>query len=303
MPNITSANLASAIVKLVAAEALPALVANLVMGQLVNRNYEPALQSAGDTINVPIPPALAANNIAETGTVTTQAVDAGNAQIVLDTHSEASFVLPDVTRAIAVPDLIKLYMQPAINAVAEAIEFKLLGLYTGFTTNAAVGTGGTAITESVVEAAETALFKAKVPANQPKFMVVSPETYSTMRVISRFSEMQTAGQAGADVIINGQIGRIKDFMVFRSQLTPKTGSSPVTTQNIAFARDAMALVIRRLPTALNGTGAVMQYVEQGGFGLRVVMSYNPNSLAQQFTIDTLFGAGILRNAFGVTVRS
>ena len=41
MPSITSANLANAIVKLVAADALPALMSNLVMGNLVNRDYEP----------------------------------------------------------------------------------------------------------------------------------------------------------------------------------------------------------------------------------------------------------------------
>ena len=56
MAAITSSNVANAIVKLVAADALPALMGNLVMGNLVNRDYEPALAQAGDTINVPIPP-------------------------------------------------------------------------------------------------------------------------------------------------------------------------------------------------------------------------------------------------------
>ena len=46
MPAITSTNVAQAIVKLVAADALPALVGNLVMGNLVNRNYEPVLAQA-----------------------------------------------------------------------------------------------------------------------------------------------------------------------------------------------------------------------------------------------------------------
>jgi hypothetical protein len=65
MPAITSANVANAIVKLVAADALPALVGNLIMGNLVNRDYEPTLAQAGDTVNVPIAPQLVANNIAE----------------------------------------------------------------------------------------------------------------------------------------------------------------------------------------------------------------------------------------------
>jgi hypothetical protein len=71
MPIITSANVANAIVKLVAADALPALVGNLVMGNLVNRDYEPTLAQAGDTVNIPIPPTLVANNIAEGGMVQT----------------------------------------------------------------------------------------------------------------------------------------------------------------------------------------------------------------------------------------
>ena len=127
MATITSANVASAIVKLVAADALPALMGNLVMGNLVNRDYEPALAQAGDTINVPIPPVLVANNIAEGGTVTTQNPSLGNAQIVLNTHAEATFLVPDVTKILAVPDLLKLYMQPAVVALAERIETRSAG--------------------------------------------------------------------------------------------------------------------------------------------------------------------------------
>src|SRR5450432_3060938 len=98
MPSITSANVANAIVKLVAVDALPALMSNLVMGNLVNRDYEPTLAQAGDTINIPIPPTLVANNLAEGGTVITQNPSLGNAQIVLNTHAEATFQIPDITK-------------------------------------------------------------------------------------------------------------------------------------------------------------------------------------------------------------
>ena len=87
MAAITSANVADAIVKLVAADALPALVGNLVMGNLVNRSYEADLANQGDTVNVPSPPTMAANNIAEGGSVSTQNPSLGNAQIVINTHA------------------------------------------------------------------------------------------------------------------------------------------------------------------------------------------------------------------------
>ncbi len=303
MAAITSANLANAIVKLVAVDALPALMGHLVMGNLVNRDFEPQLAQAGDTVNVPIPPTMVANNIAEGGTVQTQNPNVETAQIVLNTHAEATFQIPDVTKVIAVPDLLRLYMEPAMIALAEKVESDLLGLYSQFTANTPVGTGGTALTEAVVDAAETALFNAKVPASEQKYLVVDGNAYSQLRQIPRFSEYQTAGEAGLRALVDGTIGRLKDFYVFRSQFVKKTGSSPVTTHNIAFARNAIGLAIRRLPKPLPGTGAIAEYAEVGNFGIRVVMSYQPNTLAQQFTVDILYGVGVLRNSHGVQVRS
>jgi hypothetical protein len=300
---ITSANVANAIVKLVAVDALPALMGNLVMGNLVNRDYEPVLAQAGDTVNVPIPPALTANNIAEGGTVGLQSPTLGNAQIVLNTHAEATFLIPDVTKVLSVPDLLQLYMQPAVVALAEKIETDLLNLYSQFTANAPVGTIGTAVTEAVIDSAETALFQAKVPASAPKYLVCDGNSYSALRQIPRFSEFRTAGEAGLRALVDGTVGKIKDFYVFRSQFVSKTGSSPVATHNLAFSRDAIGLVVRRLPQPLPGTGAIAEYAELGNFGMRVMMSYQPNTLAQQFTVDVLYGAALLRNSFGVQVNS
>jgi hypothetical protein len=304
MAVITSANVATAIVKLVAADALPVLVGNLVMGNLVNRDYEPVLAQAGDTINVPIPPVMVANNIIDgIGTVQPQNPPLGNAQIVLNTHVEATFQIPDVTKVLAVPDLMKVYMEPAVAAIAQRIETDLLSLYAGFTLNPTVGVAGTAITEATIDAAETALFLAKVPSTEQKFIVVDAATYSAWRQIPRFSEFQTAGDAGLRALIDGTVGRVKDFFVFRSQFVQKTGTNPVTTHNLAFTRNAIGLVVRRLPQPLPGTGAIAQYAELGNFGMRVVMSYQPNTLAQQFTVDVLYGCGILQNVQGVQVQT
>ena len=96
---------------------------------------------------------------------------------------------------------------------------------------------------------------------------------------------------------------MKDFYIFRSQFVARTGSGPVTTHNLAFSRNALGLVVRRLPQPLPGTGAIAEYAELGNFGMRVTMSYQPNTLAQQFTVDVLYGTGVLRNSFGIQVNS
>jgi hypothetical protein len=235
--------------------------------------------------------------------VQTQTPNLGNAQIVLNTHLEASFQIPDVTKVLAVPDLLKLYMQPAVVALAQQIETSLLSLYSQFTANTPVGTTATPLTEEVIDSAETALFSAMVPASANKYLVVDSNSYSALRQIPRFSEFYTAGEAGLKALIDGTVGKMKDFYIFRSQFVQYTGSGPVTTHNLAFTKDAIGLVVRRLPQPLPGTGAIAEYAEMGNFGLRVVMSYQPNTLAQQFTVDVLYGCAVLRNGFAVQVNS
>ena len=124
-----------------------------------------------------------------------------------------------------------------------------------------------------------------------------------MRQIPRFSEFQTAGEAGLRTLVDGTIGKIKDFFVFRSQYVPKTGNAPLNTHNLAFAKDAIGLVVRRLPQPLPGTGAIAEYAELGNFGMRVTMSYQPNTLSQQFTVDVLYGCAVLRNNHAVQLNS
>ena len=302
MGTITSANVANAIVKLVAVDALPALVSNLVMGNLVNRDYEPrwltpeirstcrflrpwwpttSRRAARFRRRIRIGKRADCAQHARRGDVSNSGCDEGPGG--------------------AGPS-------KAVHAAGGGgdrgtIESDILNLYSQFSANTAVGTAGVALTEAIVDQAETALFQAKVPSVASKYLVVDPVSYSAMRQIPRFSEYYSAGDAGLRALVDGAVGKIKDFFVFRSQLVPLTGSGPVNTHNLAFARDAIGLVIRRLPQPLPGTGAIAEYAEMGNFGIRVVMSYQPNTLGQQFTVDVLYGTAVLQNSFGVQVNS
>lgn len=300
MPVLTSANMAQAIVRLVAARALPSLVGQLVMANLVNRDFEPTISTVGASVNVPLPPVMVANNIAETGSVQPQAPNLGNATITLDSHRECSFTIPDITKALLHEETLDAYMQSALAAMAEAIETDLLALATLFSAITPVGAFGTALTESTVDSAETALFNAKVPPTNPKYLIVNGTQYGILRQITRFSEYRTAGEAGLKALINGEVGRLKGFFVLRSQFVPTSGNN---TTNLAFDRNAIGLAMRRMPQPIPGTGAIAEYAEMGGYGFRVLMSYDPTTLAQRFTVDCVYGGGPLRNNHAVQVRS
>ena len=150
-----------------------------------------------------------------------------------------------------------------------------------------------------IDAAETALFLAKVPPSAAEVHGGGRGHLFGVAADSAVQRIPDGGRLpGLRAIVDGTVGKIKDFFVFRSQFVQKTGSSPVTTHNMAFTKDALGLVIRRLPQPLPGTGAIAEYAELGNFGMRVVMSYQPNTLAQQFTVDVLYGCGVLRDVFG-----
>lgn len=293
--------------KMVATQALEALVGNLVMGSLVNRQYEAAFQNGGDTITVPIPTPLVANNMTETGSVTLQNPSIGSAQVVLDKHAEATFSLPNVLQTLATPDLAQMYIKEAIIAIAEKIETDILNLYPLFTYNSAVGSAAS-LTEAVMDSAETALFNAKVPQGQKKFFVGSGSAYSALRQISAFRDWTGIGPnvgvgtapAMTGALAGAAMGEVKGLEVYRSQYVPKVSS---TVYNLAFAKDAIGLIVRKLPAPIPGTGAIAEYAELGDFGVRVVMSYNPNALAQTFTVDCLYGVTPFRQNFAVVVES
>ena len=304
MPSITSANVANAIVKLVAADALPALVGNLVLGNLVNRDYEPTLAQAGDTVNIPIAPQLVANNIAEGGAVQPQNPSLGNAQIVLNTHAEATFQIPDVTKVLAVPDLLKVYMQPAVIAIAEKIESDLLNLYAGFTANTPLGTAGTPVTEAhsrsggdVSVPGQGACERAEVSGGRQQHLF----GHASDSALQRVPELRRSRSARAGGRNHREDQRLLSSSV--RSMCRRPAPRRCNTHNLAFCKDAIGLVIRRLPQPLPGTGAIAEYAELGNFGMRVTMSYQPNTLSQQFTVDVLYGCAVLRNNFAVQVNS
>lgn len=303
MPTINSATVTQAIVKYVASLYLPALRNQLYMANLVNRDYEPTLASTGDSVSIPIAPQMVVNNLAEANAVQPQAPAPGNAQLILNTHIEATFAFNDIAKVLASPDLFGMYFGASVNAAAERVESDILGLYPEFTFNAALGTAGSASpSEADIDSAETVLFKAKVGSLLQKYLILDADSYGAVRKLPRFTEMQTSGNGQA--IATGVLGRIKDFMVVRSAMIPKTTvAGTTTTHNLAFVKDAIVMAMRKLPAPLPGTGAIAEYVEVDGYGFRVLISYDANYQVTQVTVDGLYGVAPLRNGFAVELQS
>ncbi len=262
MATVTSMNVATAITKLVAVDVLPALVGELVMGNLVRRDFEPQVVQPGDQ------------------------VDFLDRKVEMSQFIESTFQIPDVTKVLAIPDLLQLYMRPAVVALAEKIETDLHALRVRFSD---VSDSESSI-EQILDDVEVELFQVGIPAGKPKYLVTDAATYLRLRQLPRFSEFQSASDAGLRSLVDGSIGKIRDFYVFRSRHVDR---------GLAFTQDSMALVMRRITQPLPGTGAIAEYAEFGNFGIRVVCSYQPNTLAQQFTVGLLYGCQVMHEKHGV----
>lgn len=273
MSRIVSENLANALVKLVAVDALPALMNELVMGNLVRRDFEPVTVQCGELTTVP----------------TTD----GDVLVKLDEMVEASVAIPDVTKIIAVPDLLRLYLHSTVTALAEKVDDVLLERTRQFDVLDRRGRDDEELAAGDLYYTDEVLFNAGVKAQEPRYLVTGSSTYTRLRQNQRFVEYASARDAKVGCYLDGPVGKLDGCFVVRSQRL--TGAA----RGVAFVRDALVLAMRRLPKLVPGTGGIAEYAELGNFGMRVVMDYRPETLTQTFHLGLLFGAATVRTDFGV----
>lgn len=212
-----SNNLANAMTKLVAADALPRLLGSLVTGNLVKRNFEPVVEEIG-------------------------------------TRIESSFLIPNVTKILAVPDLLRLYMEPAIAALKEKIESDIFRL--------------------MIQSKELV---AGYKFNRDDVYIIStPSMYQQLRQDPSFFEWRSAGEAGLRAMIDGPVGFWNNRYVMMS--------NDLNDFSVEFTKSAVEMQVRRvaLPRGYS------EYSEIGNFGMAVSMDYDPFTLSQKFTLHVCY---------------
>lgn len=291
MANITVSEVDTAIPEFWAATALGALKANTVMAQLVRRDFDSLVATAGDIVNVSNRGGLSVNDKAANTVVTLQTPSNTKIAITLDKHKEVSFLIEDVASAKAIEDALN-YVEDAAIVLAEQIDADLLALYTG-----AGGTAGAAADDLDVPEIVTArklLNDLKCPF-AGRVAVVSSAQEASLLNKTEFTSSDFGGDMSRVAVIEANLGRKYGFDFFLDQQVVST-VSPTADHGIAFHRDAFVLVTRMLPMPPAGSGAIASTVSEDGVGLRSVRSWNSDHLGMQMTVDILYGVKSLRAA-------
>lgn len=298
MANITVSEAANFIPEIWAATALGALKANTVMARLVNRNFENAIQQAGDTIHIPQRGALTVHDKSANSGVTLQTPSADVVNLTLNKHKEVSFIVEDIAAAQANQDIINGYVMDGMIAIAEQIDSDLLALYSGFSTTPIDATGGSGgITAATVAEARRLLNAAKAP-QQNRYIVWHQDAEAELLDVEKFTSSEF-GDSG-DAIREAIIGRKYGFAHFMDQEVVESSGE---AKNLAFHTDAIVLATRPLPAPPAGTGAQSSVMVEDGIGIRVTYGYNMTYLGLQVTLDILYGVAELRDSHAVVIRS
>lgn len=295
MANITTTEVGDSIPTIVAAEALGYLQANTVLAQLVARDWDDEVAQAGDTVSISFTGALTVNDKTANNTVTLQTPNDSAVSVVLSNHKEVSFLIEDIAKWFSRPDLQSQYVEDALAVVAEEIDADIAGLYSGFsqTIDATAGLGEDDFRES-----RRQLNSAKAPLGN-RAAVLHEDAEFEMLGIERIVNRDYAESLGG-VMADAFTGRAYGFDLFMDQ---KIQVAAAQAKNLFFHRNAMVLATRPMETVGTDFGVLQRTMNEDGIGLRVTMSYNPDHLGVQVTIDVLYGVAELRDNHAVVVST
>lgn len=280
--------------------ALEILRNNIKVVQRVTKDSDLATFQVGNTLHIPYPGTLVANTKAQGSPVTLQTPTSTDTTVTLSNHKEASFMVEDFVKAQATPALMTSYMTAAVIAMAEQIETDVIATYSAF--SGSIGTSGTDLSAATVRAAAKKFTDNKVNAGQ-RNLLISTKDVAALRADSTLQSFWAFNDGRDRGVTGDTLPDLYGLALLESQLVPVVAGTPNSTKCLAFDPSAIIFASRALPETPMGTGAVQSVVQDpiSGLILRVTMSYSPNNLGTQITVDCLYGVAKLYDAKGFTV--
>jgi len=218
---------------------LRALREQSFMPLVVNREYDEMAGQRGSTIDVPIPSAIAAQDVSPAATPPSTAdVSPTSVPIALDQWKEAPFYLTDKDQMEVQRGTLPMQASEAVKSLANAVNNYILGLYTaiyGYT-----GTAGTTPFASDTSDATDArkILNTQLAPMDPRRMVIDPDAEANALNLRAFQDasFSTSGSA----ILEGQINRKLGFDWLMHQLVPTHTAGTAVNKTVTLTSDSAA---------------------------------------------------------------
>lgn len=249
------ANDLSAVAPRILAQGLMALRNMNVMPAIVNSDYDDEFKQQGNSVDVPVPGAVAVQDVTPANTPPSTADQTPTyVQIVLDKWKEAPFHMSDKDLRQVMNGFLPVQASEAVASLADQINSDIFSVYKGI--YGYVGTAGTTPFASDYGAATDArkvLNKQKCPRHDRR-MVIDPDAEANALKLTPFADASFS--ASPSVIQEGEIVRKLGFDWFSDQQVPTHTAGTITTGLIAKAATAQALGLKAVvATTAASTGA------------------------------------------------
>ena len=299
-------NVAALTPELWARTALRAFNKNLVIGNLVNRDYQEEFAGPGDVINLSRPSNFVVKRKRQGQPIVIQDYTETPLSVRLNQHIHVSFLLDDRDKKRTFLDLKKRYIDRAGLAMAEGADAIQSGEVYNFIGNNA-GRLGTTINDQYMRDLAEGFTRNNCP-RVGRNLIVGPGSESDILGVELFIEEQTAGDG--QPILENYIGRARGFNIYQAQGQPEVGAGRTvlagTVNNASgYAAGATAItctisgaVTPNSWITIAGDMTPQQVVSIGGSTTSMVISPGLNHVVAHGAAITVYDTGTVNNSPG-----
>lgn len=225
--------------QIIANEALMVLQSNLVMANLVHRDYSKEFVKVGDTITVRKPAKFVAKNF--TGQTSAQDISEGSVTVKMDRFRDITVNVGSKEMTLDIKDFSAQVITPAMQAMAQQIDADLLAV--GIAKAGKKATVSATPTISDIAGVGKALDMSKAPRSDRR-LVLPPTTLYKYNTLDNFAKQCYKGDAQA--LKEAEIGRVYTCDTYMSQNCPENqndASGTVKSYKVTGTKDATQFTI------------------------------------------------------------
>jgi len=266
-----------------------------------------AVAQKGNIVGVYVSPNIASRTMTD-GAAKVLDDDTGTTtNVTLNRLRYSAFSKTTVARALEGDFTTAAQIQSRVYALLNDIESDVLSTATAsFTTNTATGTYNTAITEAVISESVETLLDQRPPSGVPLIGMVRSGTTSwgAIAQLANFVQVQVTGESKAPTVDEayGQ-GRLwHNTRWYMTQAMPKTGTS---TDNLILHPQALSMAMRIPGDSISSNSPAITTVVDplSGIAFQIIMQWDPARMADEIVVRALYGYSVVKNAWGIQLKS
>ena len=299
---------------LIAKEALVRLQNNLVMGNLVHRDFDNEFANVGDTIQVKVPNTFEAKDF--TTEVEAQEIKESKVLVKLDKVADVTVEVSAKEMALNIQDFGQTIVQPAMEAIAQKIDAELCGLYSDIPYISGEAATTPAALSDIANVRKV-LNENKVPLGNRR-LVMDSEAEAKLIVLDAIAGADKSGTTQA--LREAEMGRILGFNTYADQNIKSHVKGTAATFNVAGTAGQSTLAVTTATNAhtfkkgdvISVTGVAQKFavIEDVAVASTIATVKVSEPVKTTFTAaaGTLLGnhvasLGFHRNAFGLVTRN